>query len=153
MLLNNIVNDTKPTLMNVLLTNFKFFIDMIKEREYCSKVIETEFNKPVAVTKKDDEDFKSFTKCWIYKKTCEEGEVKVKDRDHITEKYRRSTYQEYNLNLSPSKKICAVFYNSQNYDLHLIFQEVGKNDLKIKIYIWALLLRNLKRKTLSQDFY
>ena len=40
-----------------------------------------------------------------------------------------------------------MFYNSQNYDLHLIFQEVGKNDLKIKIYIWVLLLRNLKRKT------
>ena len=106
---------------------------MIKESEYCSKVIETEFNKPVAMTKKDHKDFKSFTKCCIYKRTCEEGEVKVKNHDHITEKYRR--YQECNLNLSLSQKVPAVFHNSQNYDSHLIFQEVGKNDLKIKKYI------------------
>ena len=30
---------------------------MIKESEYCSKIIETEFNKPIVMTRKDHEDF------------------------------------------------------------------------------------------------
>ena len=38
------------------------------------------------MTKKGHEDFKNSTECWIFKKTYEEGEVKVKDCDHITGK-------------------------------------------------------------------
>ena len=67
----------------------KFFDDIIKESEYCSKVIEKEFEKPLAMTKKDHEDFKSSNECWIFKKTYEEGEVEVKDH-HITGKNRAS---------------------------------------------------------------
>ena len=36
---------------------------MIKESEYCSKVIETEFNQPLVMTEKDCEDFKNCNKC------------------------------------------------------------------------------------------
>ena len=45
----------------------KFFNDMITESEYCSKVIETEFNKPLVFTKNDHEELKNFTKCRICK--------------------------------------------------------------------------------------
>ena len=34
----------------------KFLIDVIKESEYCSKVIETEVNKPPFIIEKDNED-------------------------------------------------------------------------------------------------
>ena len=47
----------------------------MKESEYCSKVIETEFNKPLIIIKEDHEDFKNSTKCWICKKAYEEDEV------------------------------------------------------------------------------
>ena len=60
---------------------------MIKESEYCSEVIETKFNKPLFVTKKDHEDFKNSIQGWICKKTCKKGEVKVKDHDHFTGKH------------------------------------------------------------------
>ena len=40
---------------------------MITESEYCSKVIETEFNKPLVFTKNDHEELKNFTKCRISK--------------------------------------------------------------------------------------
>ena len=86
---------------------------MIKESEYCSKVIETQFK-----TEKDHEDFNNSTKCWICRKAYEEGEVKVKDHNHITGKYWGSAHQECNLNLS----LNVVFHNLQNYDSHLIFQ-------------------------------
>ena len=39
------------------------------------------------MAEKDYEDFNNSTKCWICKKSFEEGEVKVKDHDHVTEKY------------------------------------------------------------------
>ena len=47
---------------------------MIEEHEYCYKVIEKIFNKPLVMkkimplTEKDNEDFKNSTKCWIFKK-------------------------------------------------------------------------------------
>ena len=41
---------------------------MIKENEYCSKVIKTNLNKPFAMTKRDREDFDNSAKCWIGKK-------------------------------------------------------------------------------------
>ena len=36
---------------------------MIKEKEYCSKVIEIKFNKPLVMTEKDYEDSNNSTKC------------------------------------------------------------------------------------------
>ena len=61
---------------------------MIKEDEYCSKVIGTKCNKPL-----------------------EENEAKGKDHDQITEKHQGSVHQECNLNLSLSKIILAIFHN------------------------------------------
>ena len=46
----------------------KFSNDMIKESKYYSKVIETEFNKPLNMTQKDYKYFQSSTKYWICKK-------------------------------------------------------------------------------------
>lgn len=48
---------------------------MVKEKEYWSKVIEREFHKPPVMTDKDNEDFKNYTKCWIFKRAYEQSEV------------------------------------------------------------------------------
>ena len=67
------------------------------------------------MTKIDHEDFKNFTKCWICMNAYEEREGKVKNYDHITDKYQGSTHQKCNLNLSLSKKIYVVIHNFQNF--------------------------------------
>ena len=41
-------------------------------------------NKELVITKKDNEDFKNFTKCWICDNVYVEGDVKVRDNCHIT---------------------------------------------------------------------
>ena len=46
------------------------------------------FNKKLLMTKKDNEDFKNSTKCWIYDNAYVDGDVKVRDHCHITGKYR-----------------------------------------------------------------
>ena len=75
----------------------KFLNDKIKESEYCSKVSETEFNKPLVLNEKDHEDFNNSTKCWTCKKAYEEDEVTIKDHGLVTGK-------ECDLDLSLSKK-------------------------------------------------
>ena len=47
----------------------KFVNDMIEQSEYCSNVIETEFDKPLIMSEKVHEDFNYSTDCWICKKT------------------------------------------------------------------------------------
>lgn len=128
--------------MKMLLSKFY----MTKERENFRKVIETEYNKPLAITKKDYEDLKNSIKCWIYKKSIWKDNVKVKDHDHITGKNWRSVLQECNLNLIPIKKISAVFYNLKNY-INISPKIIGFS------IISALLLNNLKRKKLNWDFH
>ena len=41
--------------------------------------------------------------------------------------------QERKLNLNLNKRIPAVFHILQNYDLDLIFQEIGKYNFKINV--------------------
>ena len=91
------------------------------------------FGKPLTMTKKYHVK-KSSTISWICKKAYEEGEMKVKDRDHIAGKYRRSAHQGCYLNLSLSKKSSVVFHNFSNFDSHLILQDVGKYNFKYMLY-------------------
>ena len=57
-----------------------------------------QFIEPFVVTERNNIDFDDSSKCWIFKKENGEGEVKVKDHDHITRKYWGSAHQECNLN-------------------------------------------------------
>ena len=66
---------------------------MIKESEYWSKIIETELNKPIHMTKKYKKDFKNSTKCWI----CKTG------------KNQGFAHHHWNLSLSLSKKTLLCF--------------------------------------------
>ena len=55
---------------------------MAEESKYCSHVVKKHFNKKLLMTKKDDENFESSTKCCI----CDNdfGDVKVRDYCQVT---------------------------------------------------------------------
>ena len=63
------------------------------------------------MTKKDNEDFKNSTKCWICNHVYVEGNVKVRDHFHITGKYRCSVHRDYNINVNLICKIPITFHN------------------------------------------
>ena len=46
----------------------KTFNDMINECGYCHKIIEREFNKPLAMTKKNHKNFKNLLNVGFFKK-------------------------------------------------------------------------------------
>ena len=85
------------------------------------------------MTKEDNEDFKYSTICWICDNSYVDNNVKGRNHCHITGKYRGSAHRDCNINLKLYKKIPVVFHNLKNYDSHLIMQELGKLNLKIKV--------------------
>ena len=66
----------------------KFITNMVEERKYCSRVTKRHFNKELVMTKEDDKNFDSSTKCWIYDNTFVKGDVKVGDHCYVTSRPR-----------------------------------------------------------------
>ena len=87
------------------------------------------------ITKKDVEDFKNSTKCWICNNICTKSNVKVRDHCHITRKYRGSAHKDCNINVKLLQKIRIVFHLKIMIliKLKIIMQELGKFDFKINI--------------------
>ena len=70
---------------------------------------------------------------WIYDIVYVDGDIKVRDHCHITEKYRNSMHRDYNIRFKLNQKIPFILHNVENYDLHLIMHERGKFSFKINI--------------------
>ena len=111
---------------------YNFINSMIEESKYCNEVMNI-FTKKLVMTKKENEDFKNSTKCWICDNDYIDTVVKVRDYCHITGKYKGSAYRDCNINLKLNHKIHIVFHNLKNHDSHLIMQELGKSNLKISV--------------------
>ena len=108
---------------------YKFMEAMLDEVKYCRKVVEKEFNKPLRMTKEDEEEFQKAKACHICDKKYTKKDIQVRDHCHITGKYRGSAHQECNLKLSikPKElKIPVIFHNLRGYDSRFIMQEIGE---------------------------
>ena len=107
---------------------YTFLEYMLDEVKYCKKVMKKEFNKPLKMTKKDEDKFKKAEECYICNKKYTDKDIRVRDHCHITGKYRGSAHQECNLELrvNPEQlKIPVIFHNLRGYDSHFIMQEIG----------------------------
>ena len=63
-----------------------FINSMIKGSKFCTDILRKHFNKELVMTKEDDEDFESSTKCWIFDNAFVDDDIKVRDHCHITGK-------------------------------------------------------------------
>ena len=101
---------------------------MLEEVKYCKNVMKKEFNKPLRMTKDNEDKFQKAEECHICNKQYTEKDIRVRDHCHITGKYRGSAHQEGNLKLkvNPEEiKIPVIFHNLRGYDSHFIMQEIG----------------------------
>ena len=105
---------------------YKFMEAMLEEVKYCKKVMKKYFNKPLRMTKDDEEKFQKADKCHICEKKYNKTDVRVRDHCHITGKYRGSAHQDCNLNFRITDKIPVIFHNLRGYDSHFIMQEIGE---------------------------
>ena len=118
---------------------YGFMEAMLQEVKYCKKVLCDFFNKPLKMTKDDENEFKKAKECHICDKKYTKKDIWVRDHCHITGKYRGSAHQDCNLKLriNPEEiKIPVIFHNLRRYDSHFIMQEIGeivkKNSYKNK---------------------
>ena len=112
---------------------YSFISSMIEESKYCSDVMKRHFNEELVITKKDNEEFENYTKCWICDNDYTDGDVKVRYHYYITGKYRSSVHRDCNINVKLNHKIPVVFHNLIKYDSHLVMQELGKFNLEINV--------------------
>ena len=62
-----------------------------------------------------------------------DNEEKVRDHCHVTGKFRCAAHESCNLNLKLTKNVPVIFHNLRGCDRHLIFNELDKFGVKIKV--------------------
>ena len=89
---------------------YNFINSMNEESKYCTDIMKNHINKELVTTKKDNEDFENFIKCWICDHVYVGGDVKVRDHCHMTAKYRGSTlgFRDCSINVKLNHKIPTV---------------------------------------------
>ena len=90
------------------------------------------FNKNLVMTAEENENFERSNICQICGKLIDLDD-KVKDRSHITGKYRGSAHWSRNINLKISTKVPVIFHNLKGYYSHLICKESSKFNCKISV--------------------
>ena len=95
--------------------------------------MEENFNQNLIMTEEEEDLFQKSNNCWICKEFINNNEDKVRNHCHVAGKFRGAARESCNLNLILTKKVPAIFHNLKNYDSHLIFNELDKSDVKIKV--------------------
>ena len=112
---------------------YEFVKSIIKEYNYCRKVMSKHFNKNLIMSEKEEHLFQQSNSCWICKKLIDNDEEKVRDHCHVTGKFRGAAHWDCNINFQLTKKVPVIFHNLRRYDSHLIFNELDKFDVKISV--------------------
>ena len=85
------------------------------------------------MTKEEETLFQKSKNCWICEKFINNDEEKVRDHCHTTVQFRCAAYRNCNVNSQPTKKVPVIFHNLRGYHSHLVFNELDKFDVKIKV--------------------
>ena len=112
---------------------YELFRTILKEYGYCKKVMKKVFNKNLIMSEEKKKQLQSINICWICEKLIDDDDEKVRDHCHVTGKFRGAAHWSCNINLQLTKKVPVIFHNLRGYDSHLIFNELDKFDVKIKV--------------------
>ena len=116
----------------------KFMEEMLKEVQYCEKIIKTKFKKLLKMSSEDEPNFNAAKECHICGKKYTNEDIRVRDHCHITGQYRGSAHEYCNLKLRISSekfKLPVIFHNLRGYDSHFIMQEIGTIGKEYELYI------------------
>ena len=111
----------------------KFIDAILNEYEYCKTVVKDHFNKNLIMLMEKEELFQEANKCWICGKLLELMDEKVRDRCHITGKFRGAAHFSCNANFKITKSVPVIFHNLKGYVGHLIMKELSNFDVAIDV--------------------
>ena len=91
------------------------------------------FIKNLIISEEEEHLFQEISSCWICKNLIDNDEEKVTDHCHVTGKFRGATHCNCNINFQLTKKVPVVFHNLRDYNSYLIFNELDKFNVKIRV--------------------
>ena len=94
-------------------------------------------------TKEDERIFDKNKECWICRKEFEERDLKVRDHDHYTGKFRGAAHRSCNLQYRKPNFTPVIFHNLLGYDSHLFITQLGEENGNLKA------IRNNEEKYIS----
>ena len=112
---------------------YEFIEAILKEYDYCKKIMKKHFNKNLVMSVDEEERFQLANSCWICNKLFDVGDENVRDHCHVTGKFRGAAHFSCNANCKFSKKVPVIFHNLKGYDSHLIIKEVSKFEVKVSV--------------------
>ena len=100
-----------------------FLKRLVDIEEQCMSVLLNP--RRLIMTADDTQRFQTAKECYLCRKAFREQEVKVRDHDHVTGKFRGAAHQVCNLLLRRQYKIPVFFHNFRGYDGHLLVAALG----------------------------
>ena len=77
-------------------TAYEFIKAILKEYQYCKKVMKKHFNRNLIMSE-EEEQFRSSNTCWICEKLVDDDDEKVRDHCHATGKSRSAAHWSCNI--------------------------------------------------------
>ena len=92
----------------LLINLLKQFIRSISTAK---KIMKKHFNKNSIMSQEEEHLFQQSNSCWICQKLIDNDNKKVRDRCHVTGKFRGAVHWSCNINFQLTKKVSIIFHN------------------------------------------
>ena len=112
---------------------YKFIEAILKEYQYCKKVMKKHVNKNLIMSEKEEVNFNQVTLTGFVKNSLMMNDENVRDHCHVTGKFIGAAHWDCNINLQLTKKVPVIFHYLRGYDSHLIFRKLHKFYVKIDV--------------------
>lgn len=86
---------------------------------YLKRIVPMEF-----FTFEEELEFHSAKNCFICEKPLNKYEIKCRDHNHFTGKYRGAAHQTCNINYKNAHVIPVIFHNLSGYDAHFFYKRI-----------------------------